>query len=61
MTTEQEIDALRDRIELLEYAILQASRHQPMYNGRPSCPFCGNFVDSEEAHTTHCLVNTISR
>jgi hypothetical protein len=30
------------------------SGYQPMYNGRPSCPFCHNFVDAEETHTPDC-------
>jgi len=28
--------------------------YQPMYNGRPSCPFCSNFVDDEETHRADC-------
>ncbi len=30
--------------------------HQPMYNGRPSCPFCDNFVDEEETHRPGCIL-----
>jgi hypothetical protein len=50
------LQALVSRIEELEEAIYHASRYQPMYNGRPSCPFCGNFVDDEETHTEDCIV-----
>jgi hypothetical protein len=32
--------------------------YQPMYNGRPSCPFCGNFVDDEEGHNRGCVLLT---
>lgn len=32
--------------------------YQPMYNGRPSCPFCLNFVDEEETHETNCPLIT---
>lgn len=31
--------------------------YQPMYNGRPSCPFCNNFVDEEETHSKNCLLH----
>ena len=30
--------------------------YQPRYNGRPSCPFCANFVDAEETHAADCLL-----
>lgn len=30
--------------------------YQPMYNGRPSCPFCLNFVDDEETHRPGCVL-----
>lgn len=30
--------------------------YQPMYNGRPSCPFCNNFVDEEETHRKGCVL-----
>ena len=50
------LKAMVDRIEELEQAIYHASRYQPMYNGRPSCPFCRNFVDDEETHTADCIV-----
>jgi hypothetical protein len=33
--------------------------YQPMYNGRPSCPFCGNFVDDEETHTAGCVLRSL--
>lgn len=46
-------------IKQLENIILQASSYQPMYNGRPSCPFCGNYIDDEETHTDNCIVNYI--
>jgi hypothetical protein len=29
---------------------------QPMFNGRPSCPFCDRFVDEEETHSPHCVL-----
>lgn len=35
---------------------LFARGYQPQYNGRPSCPFCGNFVDDEETHTPVCVL-----
>ncbi|MEO6666172.1 MAG: hypothetical protein ABIO65_05285 [Nitrospiria bacterium] len=35
---------------------LAHSGYQPMHNGRPSCPFCGNFIDAEEDHTASCLL-----
>lgn len=50
---------LVDRVLVLETAILRASSYQPTYNGRPSCPFCGNFVDDEETHKPNCIVNSI--
>lgn len=28
--------------------------YKPMYNGRPSCPFCENFVDADETHDDGC-------
>jgi len=37
--------------------ILYRHGYQPMYNGRPSCPFCSNFVDDEETHTKYCLLS----
>ena len=59
-------DAMRERAvkaesELAEAweAILGASAHQPMYNGRPSCPFCDNFVDDEETHHPRCIVVSV--
>jgi hypothetical protein len=30
--------------------------YQPMYNGRPSCPFCSSFVDAEETHAEGCVL-----
>lgn len=30
--------------------------YQPGYNGRPSCPFCENFVDDEEGHDADCAL-----
>jgi hypothetical protein len=30
--------------------------YQPMYNGRPSCPFCSNFIDDEETHSSDCIL-----
>ena len=50
-------NSLKDGVvkELME-RIVGAGRHQPMYNGRPSCPFCGNFVDDEETHVDGCVV-----
>ena len=33
--------------------------YQPMYNGRPSCPFCHNFVDEEETHTHGCALRAV--
>ncbi len=32
--------------------------YQPMYNGRPSCPFCFNFIDEEgqHRHRTNCVL-----
>lgn len=44
--------ARRPLLEIL--AAMQS--HQPRYNGRPSCPYCGNFVDSEEWHTSSCAL-----
>lgn len=35
---------------------IRDSGYQPMYNGRPSCPFCGNFVDNEETHSPDCVL-----
>lgn len=32
--------------------------YQPGYNGRPSCPFCENFVDDEETHEPECVLLT---
>jgi hypothetical protein len=28
--------------------------YQPMYNGRPSCPFCAHFTDDEDTHADSC-------
>lgn len=40
----------------LFYDLLHLSEigHQPMYNGRPSCPICENFLDNEETHDPTC-------
>ena len=35
---------------------LRRSGYQQMYNGRPSCPFCDNFVDDEETHDPDCIL-----
>jgi hypothetical protein len=35
---------------------LRDDGYQPSYNGRPSCPFCGNFVDDEETHDPKCVL-----
>ncbi len=45
------------RVELL-YALegLRDEGYQPSYNGRPSCPFCYNFVDDEETHAPGCVL-----
>jgi hypothetical protein len=43
--------ALREALERL-----RDHGYQPMYNGRPSCPFCGTFVDDEESHRPSCLL-----
>ena len=50
LRTEQEARARVERLmtNLRDYG------HQPMYNGRPSCPFCGNFVDDEQTHEPAC-------
>lgn len=37
-------------------AHIRDSGYQPMYNGRPSCPFCHNFVDDEETHRPDCVL-----
>jgi hypothetical protein len=34
--------------------VLADHGYQPMYNGRPSCPFCANFVDDEQTHRPTC-------
>ena len=34
---------------------LRVQGYQPMYNGRPSCPGCSNFVDEEETHKPGCI------
>jgi hypothetical protein len=44
-------DALRAALEGL-----RDHGYQPMYNGRPSCPFCANFVDDEETHRPGCIL-----
>jgi hypothetical protein len=47
--------ATMERIDArLGLSALRDYGYQPMYNGRPSCPFCDNFVDDEETHTTTC-------
>ncbi len=33
---------------------LKENGYQPTYNGRPSCPFCENFIDEEETHDKNC-------
>lgn len=38
----------------MELEHLRDNGYQPMYNGRPSCPFCANFLDDEETHTESC-------
>jgi hypothetical protein len=45
------IDVLREELE-----DLLRNGYQPMYNGRPSCPFCNHFVDSEETHADDCAL-----
>ena len=35
---------------------LRAHGYQPVYNGRPSCPFCDNFIDEEETHDPSCVL-----
>jgi len=35
--------------------------YQPMYNGRPSCPFCFNFIDEEQGHTSDCSLRAYLR
>lgn len=42
----------------LQDALLRLREHgyMPMYNGRPSCPFCHNFVDEEETHNPGCVL-----
>lgn len=55
----KDLTQLQKRVQELELAILSASRYQPRYNGRPSCPFCGNYIDNEETHLESCIVNTI--
>ena len=45
------VSELRDWLEALrDYG------YQPMYNGRPSCPRCLNFIDEEETHRPGCLL-----
>jgi len=44
----------RATVERLDLEGLRDHGYQPMYNGRPSCPFCLNFVDDEETHTEGC-------
>lgn len=46
---------------LMELESLRDSGYQPGYNGRPSCPFCANFIDSEETHTPTCPLPRIIR
>lgn len=36
---------------------LRRHGYQPMYNGRPSCPFCGHFIDSEDRHAFGCVLD----
>ena len=48
-------EAALDALERLRYG------YQPMYNGRPSCPLCNNFVDDEETHKPDCLTVTVLR
>lgn len=35
---------------------IKRSGYQPMYNGRPSCPFCQHFVDEEQTHHPACVL-----
>lgn len=51
MTNEQPDRALREALEHL-----RDHGYQPMYNGRPSCPFCHQFVDDEETHLPSCIL-----
>lgn len=51
-----QIKAAEAQVRELREAIVRAGRYQPTYNGRPSCPFCGNFVDDEETHLPNCIV-----
>lgn len=39
---------------LPELRLLRDEGHQPMHNGRPSCPFCDMFIDDEETHAPDC-------
>lgn len=41
---------------LVELQYLVEHGYQPSYNGRPSCPICGAFVDDEETHTKGCAL-----
>jgi hypothetical protein len=54
--TGYELNVLRNLVSTLEY--LRDVGFQPMYNGRPSCPFCQHFVDDEEEHHESCVLVT---
>ena len=41
-------------VDLAALRALLDGGYQPMYNGRPSCPFCGNFIDAEQTHRLDC-------
>jgi hypothetical protein len=44
-----------------ELTHLRDHGYQPSYNGRPSCPFCANFIDDEETHAAGCpLVRAVN-
>jgi hypothetical protein len=47
-----EVERLRALIPTLHD--IYDNGYQPGYNGRPSCPFCGNFIDDEETHSDTC-------
>jgi hypothetical protein len=51
--------AWKEHLRRLEDIIVEAEHHQPMYNGRPSCPFCENFTDEEGGHDMYCIVTQI--
>ncbi|HTR71894.1 MAG TPA: hypothetical protein VMH41_16920 [Mycobacteriales bacterium] len=50
-----EVSELAEQL-LMALESLRDGGYQPRYNGRPSCPVCGNFVDDEETHTPGCVL-----